>query len=103
MLIEGLRPLCLVFDKRMIRLIPGYPVYFSYEEAQRILEKAGRKVRVVNDVKDLVEHQIMWKSEKGTCGPASIISVDACSTGTWMLVQYRRDWLWIHESKVMRD
>ncbi len=104
MLIEGLRPLCLVLANRMIRLVPGYPVYFSDEEAQKILEKAGSKVRVFNkhmDVKDSNDDLIMWKSDKGLCGPAFLIAVDSSNAGTWMLVQDGGDWLWIHESKVI--
>ena len=107
MLIESLRPLCIVFHGRTVHLVPGYPVYFSDEQAWKVLEKASGKVRVLNDPNhtaptELIEGKsIMWKSDDGFSGPAIVHAIDCTNGGRWVLVWYDDHPRWIHESNVI--
>ena len=106
MLIESLRPLCLVFPDSTVHLAPGYPVYFSDDQARRVLEKAGGKVRVLNydyAPTELREGKpVRWKSDSGYCGSAMVHIVDYASKGRWLLVWNEGDPQWIHETRVVK-
>lgn len=108
LLIEGLRPLCIVFPDRAVHLVPGYPVYFSDEQAWKVLEKAGGKVRVLIDpghavLWELIEGEaVMWRSGEGCCGPAIVHVVDCTRRGRWVLVWHEEHPQWIHESNIIQ-
>lgn len=108
MLIEGLKPLCIVFPDSAVHLVPGYPVYFSDEQARRVLRKAGGKVRVLIDPGhaapgELIEgERVMWKSGEGLCGPAIVHVVDCTRGGRWVLVWHEDHPQWIHESNIIQ-
>ena len=108
MLIEGLRPLCIVFSDSVVHLVPGYPVSFSDEQARKVLEKAGRRVRVLNDpgqaaLVELIEGTlVMWASGEKFWGPAIVHIIDCTKDGRWILVGDEDHLRWIHESKVIQ-
>lgn len=106
MWIESLKPLRIVFADCAVHLAPGYPVYFSEEQACRVLEKAAGKVRVLMDgycTRDLIEGEsVRWRSGEGLCGPA-IVHLTTCTVeGIWMLVLHEERPRWIHESKIIQ-
>ena len=109
MLIEGLKPLCIVFADCAVHLAPGYPVYFSDEQARKVLEKAGGKVRVLSDpghaaTGKLSEGKsVKWRLAKGICGPAMVQIIDCTKDGRWVLVWHEDYALWIHESNVIQQ
>jgi hypothetical protein len=108
LLIESLRPLCIVFGDCAVHLAPGYPVYFSEEQAWKVIEKASGKVRVLNDPGhafpgELIEGEpVIWKSGEGLCGPAIVHIISCTEEGRWMLVWHEGRLRWIHESKVIQ-
>lgn len=82
-------------------------MYFSDEQAWRVLEKAGGKVRVLNDHAasgELIEGKpIMWKSGEGFCGPAIVHVIANSKEGRWVLVWHEEHPRWIHESNVIQQ
>lgn len=104
MMIEGLRPLCLVFPDCRVHLVPGHPMYFTDYQASRVLAKAAGKVRVVRHdyvQAEFVEGEtLVWKSESGMCGPAIVHVVDNGSEGRWLLVVYDGNPKWLRETIV---
>ena len=105
-MIESLWPLCLVFPDSTVHLAPGYPVYFSDDQARRVLERAGRKVRVLNDdhaPRELMEGKpVRWKSDSGHGGPAIVHIIDYARGGRWLLVWHEGNPRWVHETRVVK-
>lgn len=109
MLIEALAPLRLRLPERDLALRPGEPVELPDNQARRLMEKAGGKVRqVVRDAYGPLEMQaasptarpIYWESTDGTWhGPVKPEYLGRSGLGDserfWVTVTYQDSILWI--------
>lgn len=113
MWIESSKPLRVRFKQGEVRLEPGHPVELPEEAGQRVLEKAGSKVRIVGapDGSTIIEpasttaRSVYWEDVRGQLqGPAVPEFLGKTGAGAreqfWILVTYQGAVRWIRSDRL---
>ncbi|TKB75257.1 MAG: hypothetical protein E8D45_07835 [Nitrospira sp.] len=90
-----------------IRLVPGKPVELPNDRAERLLAKAGGKVRQITTTAPpvIVEphpspRRCYWEDRDGTIRPGVVTMLGQCGEEFWVLVEDGTSWVWVTDFRL---